>query len=286
MEPSTGSLHISPRPLAVDRCTMVPSLHLVETPLFQDTELMENLVRIFRPALFVGERGPRRQQYSSSSSAVAAFSRLAASSSAPLHPSLYDDLRPPRQQEALEEGNDDNDDGVSELSHEDRASSSGAGSGSEERFRAYQNEEWQERFDDLVQFKQANGHVNVPVRYKPNPALGFWVKRMRYQHTLKREGKRSTLTDEREQALEQLGMVWHSRSAQWDKKFQALVDFRRQHGDCNVFSRLTQSHPLCLFVKSQRQQYKLYQEGRRSNLNSDRISRLNSIGFVWEASDE
>ena len=39
---------------------------------------------------------------------------------------------------------------------------------------------------------------------------------------------------------------------------------------------------LSSFVSAQRQEYKLHQEGRPSRLTSERIKKLDEIGFVWE----
>jgi hypothetical protein len=39
------------------------------------------------------------------------------------------------------------------------------------------DEVWEERFNDLTNYKAMNGNCNVPTRgYTPNPQLGIWVK--------------------------------------------------------------------------------------------------------------
>ena len=43
------------------------------------------------------------------------------------------------------------------------------------RFRPYQAEQWTEKFDDLLEFKEIHGHCCVPHSYKENPSLARWV---------------------------------------------------------------------------------------------------------------
>jgi hypothetical protein len=51
------------------------------------------------------------------------------------------------------------------------ASSSG---GAMRRFRPYQAEQWSEKFQELLDFKQEKGHCCVPHTYQENPALARW----------------------------------------------------------------------------------------------------------------
>jgi hypothetical protein len=46
-----------------------------------------------------------------------------------------------------------------------------------ERFRMYQNGQWNEKFAELVEFQVKNGHCVVPHNYVESPALAQWVKR-------------------------------------------------------------------------------------------------------------
>lgn len=41
-------------------------------------------------------------------------------------------------------------------------------------------ESWNQRFEELKQYKEENGHCLVPSRYPPNPELGIWVGTQRY----------------------------------------------------------------------------------------------------------
>ena len=41
---------------------------------------------------------------------------------------------------------------------------------------------WEEKFHELLAYRQKHGNCNVPRGYKPNPALGRWVHTMRVYH--------------------------------------------------------------------------------------------------------
>lgn len=43
------------------------------------------------------------------------------------------------------------------------------------KFRDYQEQQWQEQFQGLLEYKAKHGHCCVPNSYDPNPTLGRWV---------------------------------------------------------------------------------------------------------------
>ena len=46
--------------------------------------------------------------------------------------------------------------------------------------------------------------------------------------------RHSTLSDERETLLRNIGFCWNSHHAAWMEHFQALLKYRESHGHCNV----------------------------------------------------
>jgi hypothetical protein len=164
---------------------------------------------------------------------------------------------------------------------DDSDSDSGSGSGVL-KYRQYQAENWSERYEALIEFRKNHGHCLVPNSYPEDVALAQWVKRQRYQYKLKQEGKRSTLSDERVEALENIGFVWDSHRAVWDERFNELIDYKRVNGNCNVPSRYTDNRQLAVWVKRQRRQYKFYRTNKPSSMTEERITRLESIGFEWD----
>jgi hypothetical protein len=101
---------------------------------------------------------------------------------------------------------------------------------SDSKLRPGHLEQWNIRYQELVDFKHKFKHCLVPLQWPENTGLAHWVKRQRHQYILKSEGKHSTLTEERELALENLGFIWNSHAAAWEERRQELEEFRDQHG--------------------------------------------------------
>jgi hypothetical protein len=57
----------------------------------------------------------------------------------------------------------------------------------------------------------------------------------RYLYKLYVEGNpRSSMTAERIQILDQLGMIWDSQQAVWNERYEQLLEFKRIHGHVYV----------------------------------------------------
>jgi hypothetical protein len=148
--------------------------------------------------------------------------------------------------------------------------------------RRLQDGQWNQRFQDLLQFCAGHRHALVPHRYPPNQKLSQWVKRQRYQRCLKERGLQSTLTDEREQRLVDVGFVWNSHDASWQEHFESYERFVMVHSaDCGVPLNYSPDPSLSTWCKHQRRQYKCMVAGLPSTLTPERIEKLNSVGFSW-----
>ena len=67
---------------------------------------------------------------------------------------------------------------------------------------------WDERIQELKEYKRVHGHCNVPIRYLENRQLADWVKRQRKQYRLHRDDKPTSLTKTRIDRLEAIGFEW------------------------------------------------------------------------------
>jgi superfamily II DNA or RNA helicase len=65
---------------------------------------------------------------------------------------------------------------------------------------------WEQRFDELVAYRQAHGDCKVPQHWKENKQLGKWVNTQRTQL------KRGKLSAERKAKLDSIGFVWDTKS--------------------------------------------------------------------------
>ena len=165
---------------------------------------------------------------------------------------------------------------------------------------------WNERYNELVQYKQLHGNCNVPSGYQQNPALSQWVKRQRYQHRLKLNKEHTNLTEERYEMLQRLGFVWNAHEANWEESFSQLLKFKSVFGHCRVPTKYPANQQLSVWVKLQRRQFRLlksakassmtdhsdkdasgggdedHQNPQKSHITWDRVTRLNDIGFEWD----
>lgn len=72
------------------------------------------------------------------------------------------------------------------------------------------------------------------------------------------------------------------QEARWDEFFQALLEFKEQHGHCHVPHTYSEDPALARWAKRQRYQYKLHLEQKTSTMTVDRLQKLESVGFIWE----
>jgi hypothetical protein len=141
---------------------------------------------------------------------------------------------------------------------------------------------WNERFQQLCEFKARFGHYLVPVKYPANPKLGVWVSKQRYHGKTYQEGTPSPMTAERIRVLESVGFEWDTTAAFWSLRVRQLREFKVQFGHCLVPNKYSASTKLGQWVATQRTNYKMYHEGKPSPMTAERIQELESIGFEWE----
>ena len=92
---------------------------------------------------------------------------------------------------------------------------------------------WEQRFADLMAFKAAHGHCDVPSSYEDDPSLAVWVFNCR------RQRKQGILAADRIERLDAAGFTWAVRTApfvarDWDALVAQLEAFYREHGHSNV----------------------------------------------------
>ena len=82
---------------------------------------------------------------------------------------------------------------------------------------------WNKNYELLSEFFGKNGHCNVPQSQKP---LGTWVSGLR--------SKKHRLSKEQVNKLNLLGFDWNPIESLWKKTYNAIVDYKKEHGHCNV----------------------------------------------------
>jgi superfamily II DNA or RNA helicase len=130
---------------------------------------------------------------------------------------------------------------------------------------------WDERYGELLRFKAVHGHYDVPWKDEKHRTLNIWCAA---QRMMKRTGK---LLPAREKRLEQIGFEWTDGYVDvWDTNINALLEFKKTNGHCNVPQKYPNNPSLGLWVANNRRL------GKSGKLSKDRIDKLNSIGFAWD----
>jgi hypothetical protein len=160
--------------------------------------------------------------------------------------------------------------------------------GSIKSFSSFQIDRWDVRFKELVEYKKVHGDCCIPNNWKDNHPLAQWVKRQRYQYQKLKHGKPSTLTKDRQEALDELGFVWDVHGTTWDERLADLHAFRSLHGHGKVPLRYPENPALAIWAKCQRRHYKDYcdaletgKEWASATMSDERIQQLVQAGFVF-----
>lgn len=104
---------------------------------------------------------------------------------------------------------------------------------------------WEDRIQQLNDYKVEFGDLAIPIRYKRNPSLGKFVHNTREQyklfHNKTKAGykKKCSLTAERITELEGIGFLWSTERGKkqeedWEKRMQQLKDYKKEHGVCKL----------------------------------------------------
>jgi hypothetical protein len=141
---------------------------------------------------------------------------------------------------------------------------------------------WIENYKELHEFHKEFGHCLVrPSNWPKNVKLAQWVKRQRHQYKCRSEGKQSNLTDDRMEALENLGFVWSVRENTREERFNELRMYKEQYGHCNVPKNCSKHPQLATWVTYQRRHLKLFMGGKRSSMTKNRFMKLTKLEFQW-----
>ncbi|MDC0572924.1 Helicase associated domain protein [Luminiphilus sp.] len=135
---------------------------------------------------------------------------------------------------------------------------------------------WAAWFGALELFKEEHGHCHVPAHFtsKSGLKIGQWVGAQRK--------KKSRLTAQQIELLDDLGFSWDLLKTRWLEGFEALKQYHHQHGDCLVHAKhITEAgFKLGDWVAGQRKRFK------NESMPKNEIAALNDLGFAWEALDQ
>lgn len=124
---------------------------------------------------------------------------------------------------------------------------------------------WEERFSELLEYKTAQGNLDVPSEWLSG--LGIWVVN---QRTAEQNGQ---LSPERKEKLDEIEFIWDSLDSRWEERFDELIEYKAAHGNVDVPGNWHTG--LGVWVSTQ----------RKAEINGDlslaRKNKLNEVGFEW-----
>jgi hypothetical protein len=149
---------------------------------------------------------------------------------------------------------------------------------------------WSERFEQLKAFKARHNHCIVPRNYDEEnmEGLGKWIAQQRHAYRLLKDGKPTTMTAERVQQFDDLGMVWsilkqsnkpRAERKSWQERFEELIAFKEEKGTTSVPQ--SYSGGLGNWVHQQRTMYQKFKAGKKSMMNAEKERKLRGIGFMF-----
>lgn len=133
---------------------------------------------------------------------------------------------------------------------------------------------WTERYEQLVDYKKKNNSTCVPDLYTADQQLANWVRTQRTYY----KTNSSYLTTKKKQQLNSIGFIWGVQDARWTEIYDRLVAYKKQNNSTCVPVSYKADRQLAIWVAKQR----IYYNTNRSQLTTDRIDRLNKIGFIWK----
>lgn len=142
---------------------------------------------------------------------------------------------------------------------------------------------WQEGYDALCEYCRTYGNADVKAGYVSPDGypLGKWINNLRV--SVKKKGPDQVLTQEQQEQLKALGMIWDKNGEKADAYLKAAAEYRQIHGDLNIPVKYVTEDGLSLgnwirYIKYDKSGDKRIRDG----LSDEQISQLNALGMEWE----
>jgi superfamily II DNA or RNA helicase len=127
---------------------------------------------------------------------------------------------------------------------------------------------------ELNCYIQDNGDSFVPTRFKTDSgySLGRWVTTCRKNFLIDK------IEPELAKQLNEIGFVWDALDYRWEKAFDSLVSYEKEHGHCKVPQKYIDVEGIALgaWVSTCRTNY------YKNKLAPERVTKLESINFKWK----
>ncbi|MDD5343924.1 MAG: helicase associated domain-containing protein, partial [Smithella sp.] len=139
------------------------------------------------------------------------------------------------------------------------------------------DEQFEKGFQETLRHKERTGTPHAIASYKTpeDYTLGSWQNSQRISY------KKGNLSPDRIKQLEEIGFKWElqeeQREEQFEKGFQETLLYKERTGNANAPDKYKthEGYKLGIWQGVQKNNYK------KGKISSDRIKRLENIGFKW-----
>jgi hypothetical protein len=126
---------------------------------------------------------------------------------------------------------------------------------------------WDNHIAILKQYKEKHGHCEVPK--STDKLLARWIS---YLRKIKKSNLKYRLTEDKIKELNELGFDWDPDETAWEEKYQLLVDYKNEHGNCNVIGYNKHKNLIRWCLDKRKNKLKL---------PKDKFDKLDELGFDW-----
>jgi len=120
----------------------------------------------------------------------------------------------------------------------------------------HENTHWQNMFARFLEYKRRYKHCFVPRSYG---RLGLWCDDQRIGYRMLQDGRTTHMTRVKIELLESEGFCWeyeNKREKKWHEMYAELLEYRKEHGHCNVPKKCRANQKLGSWVDYQRTLYR------------------------------
>ena len=144
---------------------------------------------------------------------------------------------------------------------------------------------WEIYYQAAAQYYRENGHLRIPKSYVTDEGLtlGSWLKTQRRVYTGKISG---SLTEEKIEKLNRIGMIWNPRENSFEEGFRELEAYYHSYGTVDVKAKYCSESGFALgkWVSNLRTAVK--QKGLDAALTKEQQERLTALGMIWDKNAE
>ena len=145
---------------------------------------------------------------------------------------------------------------------------------------------FEERLVQVVMYQQKhNNNTYIPPNFTDYDNLGIWARDQRCLYKLLLKGKPSKgMTQERVQALEDLGFNWGRSNFTFEERLTQVELYKQKHNNNTYIPNAFKGYGnLGKWANCQQYNYTLYKAEKSSRgMTEERVNKLESVGFKWE----